>query len=390
MSPITTATYAGLADKIEGEHAADRQARHGGLAQARADRRGRRHRAMELAAVPRRRSSSGPALAAGCTVVLKASRGRPGAAAGIRAAGRRRQAFRPAWSTSSPASARSAASVLDRASAGRARRLHRRARRRRGRSCANSAENLAEISLELGGKSPFIVFADADLDSAANASVAGHLRRHRAEVAWPARGSSSQRTVEATPCSTRLKAKAEAIRIGSPWTWPPRWARSPPRRQRAQSPSTSIGRIAAGGASLVTGGARPDGPGWYFYPPTILDCDARPGMPVLRHGIFGPVLAVHAFRDEAEAVALANDTRLRAGLRRLHPRPGARPSDGRARMRAGSSGSTPIARSRPSRPSAASAVRPWPRRRLAAIARLHADQDGLAARPRMIRSPILS
>ncbi len=88
MSPTTTATIAGLADKIEGALPADRQARHGGLAAPRADRRRRRHRAVEQPALPLRgqaRSGAGGRLHGGPEGIGR----RPGAAARVRAAGAR-------------------------------------------------------------------------------------------------------------------------------------------------------------------------------------------------------------------------------------------------------------------------------------------------------------
>jgi succinate-semialdehyde dehydrogenase/glutarate-semialdehyde dehydrogenase len=60
------------------------------------------------------------------------------------------------------------------------------------------------------------------------------------------------------------------------------------------------------GARVRTGGARPDGPGW-FYPATVLDRVA-PGSAILREEVFGPVAPVLTFADEAEAIAVANDT----------------------------------------------------------------------------------
>ncbi|RVA22861.1 aldehyde dehydrogenase family protein, partial [Mesorhizobium sp. M7A.F.Ca.US.001.01.1.1] len=167
----------------------------------------------------------------------------------------------------------------------------------------NTAENLAYTTLELGGKSPVVVFADADLDSAANAVVAG---------IFAATGQScvagSRLLVERSVKDeflARLKRKAEAIRIGDP-----------------QDPATEMGPLAtlrqrdwiekvvaesvAGGGTLVTGGTRPAGSGFY-YAPTIIDAGAS-DLPCVREELFGPVLSVLAFDTEAQALALANDT----------------------------------------------------------------------------------
>jgi (Z)-2-((N-methylformamido)methylene)-5-hydroxybutyrolactone dehydrogenase len=175
----------------------------------------------------------------------------------------------------------------------------------------NSAENLASTSLELGGKSPFIVFADADLESAANAQVAG---------IFAATGQScvaGSRLIVEKSIKDRflaiLKAKAEAIRIGSPLDRATEAGPLATRRQRDHVEAL-VARSLAAGAQLVTGGSAPEGAGFY-YRPTILDCDGGPS-PALEEEFFGPVLSVLSFEAEGEALALANDTRygLAAGL----------------------------------------------------------------------------
>ncbi|MGO7637235.1 aldehyde dehydrogenase [Rhizobium leguminosarum] len=168
----------------------------------------------------------------------------------------------------------------------------------------NSAENLASTSLELGGKSPFIVFADADLESAANAQVAG---------IFAATGQScvagSRLIVERSVKDkfvALLREKAEAIRIGAPLDMATEVGPLATKRQQ-----DNIGALVAksieSGARLVTGGRKIDGEGYYF-PPTILDCDDV-ASPSLIEEFFGPVLSVVSFKTEAEALRLANDTR---------------------------------------------------------------------------------
>ncbi|MBY3224387.1 MULTISPECIES: aldehyde dehydrogenase [Rhizobium] len=168
----------------------------------------------------------------------------------------------------------------------------------------NSAENLASTSLELGGKSPFIVFADADLESAANAQVAG---------IFAATGQScvagSRLIVERSikdQFVALLRDKAEAIRIGAPLDMATEVG---PLATKCQQ--DNIGALVAksieSGARLVTGGRKIDGDGYYF-PPTILDCDDV-ASPSLIEEFFGPVLSVVSFETEAEALRLANDSR---------------------------------------------------------------------------------
>ncbi|MFQ6183188.1 aldehyde dehydrogenase [Sinorhizobium meliloti] len=175
----------------------------------------------------------------------------------------------------------------------------------------NSAENLASTSLELGGKSPFIVFADADLESAANAQVAG---------IFAATGQScvaGSRLIVERSVKDRflriLKAKAEAIRIGSPLDMATEVGPLATQRQRDHVQAL-VARSLSAGAGLVTGGTAPEGAGFYFRP-TILDCDGS-ASPSLDNEFFGPVLSVLSFETEAEALRLANDTRygLAAGI----------------------------------------------------------------------------
>jgi (Z)-2-((N-methylformamido)methylene)-5-hydroxybutyrolactone dehydrogenase len=167
----------------------------------------------------------------------------------------------------------------------------------------NSAENLASTSLELGGKSPFIVFADADLESAANAQVAAIFAATGQSCVAGSRllveRSAKDRLLEI------LKTKAEGVAIGAPLDRATEVGPLCTRRQRDHIQAL-VDRSTQAGARLVTGGQTPEGPGW-FYPPTIIDCDGT-ASPALAEEFFGPVLSVVSFETEAEAVRLANDT----------------------------------------------------------------------------------
>lgn len=167
----------------------------------------------------------------------------------------------------------------------------------------NSAENLATTSLELGGKSPFIVFADADLESAANAQVAG---------IFAATGQScvagSRLIIEASVKDKFLdilRQKAEAIHIGSPLDMATEVGPLCTLRQRSHIEKVVAASCAAG-AKLISGGQTPGGDGFY-YPPTILDCDGV-SAPSAETELFGPVLSVLSFETEQDAIRLANDT----------------------------------------------------------------------------------
>ncbi len=168
----------------------------------------------------------------------------------------------------------------------------------------NSAENLASTSLELGGKSPFIVFEDADIDSAVNAQVSG---------IFAATGQScvaGSRLVVQNAIKddflARLKERAENAVIGSPRDMGTEIGPLCTRRQRDRALEL-IAESVARGARVVTGGVAPERDGFYF-PPTIIDCSDAPDAPAVTDEFFGPVLSVLGFETEAEALGIANDT----------------------------------------------------------------------------------
>lgn len=176
----------------------------------------------------------------------------------------------------------------------------------------NSAENFAEVSLELGGKSPFIVFEDADLESAVNGSVAGIF------------GASGQSCVAgsrlivqdtiADEFLARMTAIAEKIRIGDPQADETEMGPLCTQGQMAHI-EAQVAVARDEGATILTGGARPEGLDGLYFQPTIIDCP-RPDLTIVDTELFGPVLSVLRFKDEAEALSLANDTKhgLAAGI----------------------------------------------------------------------------
>ncbi len=167
-----------------------------------------------------------------------------------------------------------------------------------------SAENLARTSLELGGKSPFIVFEDADLDSAVNAQVAGIFAATGQSCVAGSR-LMVQNSIRGEMLA-RLKAKAEAIRIGAPADMATEVGPLCTLRQRNRIEKIVADSVAAG-ARRVTGGQTPQGDGFY-YPPTILDCSAAPDAPCVTEELFGPVLSVIGFDTEEDALRIANAT----------------------------------------------------------------------------------
>ncbi|KEJ90081.1 aldehyde dehydrogenase [Sulfitobacter donghicola] len=168
----------------------------------------------------------------------------------------------------------------------------------------NSAENLASTSLELGGKSPFIVFDDADLESAVNAQVSGVFAATGQSCV-----SGSRLVVQAgikDAFLARLKEKAEAVVMGSPDDMATEVGPLCTKAQRDNAMAL-IEKSVSQGAKVITGGQLPQGKGFYF-PPTILDCDNAPDAASLSAEFFGPVLSVVSFETEAEAIEIANNT----------------------------------------------------------------------------------
>lgn len=167
----------------------------------------------------------------------------------------------------------------------------------------NAADNLAHVTLELGGKSPVVVFDDADLDSTANALVAGIFAATGQSCVAGSR-LLVQRNVKDRLLSV-LKAKAEAIVIGSPQDRATEMGPLATLRQRVHIENVVKASLDAG-AKCVTGGSAPEGSG-FFYRPTILDCSGTSAAAISTE-LFGPVLAVLDFDSEEEAVSLANAT----------------------------------------------------------------------------------
>ena len=169
----------------------------------------------------------------------------------------------------------------------------------------NSANNLAAVSLELGGKSPVLVFEDADLESAANAIVSG---------IFAATGQScvagSRLLVHENVHAELLEiliAKAQRIKIGDPQDLETEMGPLATQRQLTHVQDV-VDRSVAAGAKLLTGGKIPaEFTNGFYYEPTILDC-AEPVIACVQEEIFGPVLSVLKFKDDAQALALANDS----------------------------------------------------------------------------------
>lgn len=171
---------------------------------------------------------------------------------------------------------------------------------------ASAESNLKRVYLELGGKSPNIVFADApDLDHAARVSAQG-IFRNSGQVCVAGSRLLVQREVH-DAFVQRLCDAAQALRVGDPLDITTGIGAVSSARQ-LQRNVAALQRAQADGARLRCGGEviEPVAGGFYLRP-AVLD-QVRPNMPLAREEVFGPVLAVLPFDDEADAVRLANDS----------------------------------------------------------------------------------
>ncbi|MEZ5077088.1 MAG: aldehyde dehydrogenase family protein [Solirubrobacterales bacterium] len=159
------------------------------------------------------------------------------------------------------------------------------------------------MTLELGGKAPNVIFADADLEQALGAAVSACFANAGQDCCSRARVLVEQ---SAYPEAVeRLAGAIEGIVVGEPLEETTEMGPLVSATQRETARAYLDGALAAG-ARVVCGGQAPDRPGYYLTPALVDRAD--PEMAIMREEIFGPVAVVHPFRDEAEAVALANDT----------------------------------------------------------------------------------
>jgi betaine-aldehyde dehydrogenase len=169
-----------------------------------------------------------------------------------------------------------------------------------------AANNIKKIGLELGGKSPNIIFADADIDKAVEWAMIG-IFFNQGEVCAAGSRIIIQNTIK-DKFVAKLKAKTEAMTIGNPLNNPDI---GPLISEKDME--KVLAYIKSGideGAKLVTGGKRVTVKGFeggYFVKPTIFDKCTRE-MKIVREEIFGPVVTIQTFRTEQEAIDMANDT----------------------------------------------------------------------------------
>lgn len=176
----------------------------------------------------------------------------------------------------------------------------------------NSADNFAEVSLELGGKSPFIVFDDANIESAVNGSVAGIF------------GASGQSCVAgsrlylhndiADEFLERIVTLANGIRIGNPMDSNTEMGPLCTAAQVARV-KEEIAIATDQGGRVLCGGKQPDNLSGHYFEPTVIECPQQ-SMQIVDTELFAPVLSVVGFSTEDEVIAMANDSKhgLAAGI----------------------------------------------------------------------------
>jgi aldehyde dehydrogenase (NAD+) len=168
------------------------------------------------------------------------------------------------------------------------------------------ARNLTPLHLELGGKSPQVIFSDADLDAAVPAIVAG-ITLNTGQICAAGSRVVVDRRIH-TEIVDRLAAQMQTVTVG-PWHEPVNMGPLINAKQHARV----LGYIEMGreaGAEIVTGGVAPTGDQYgdgFFVAPTLFD-KVAPDMRIAQEEIFGPVLSVIPVDDEQEAIRVANGT----------------------------------------------------------------------------------
>jgi succinate-semialdehyde dehydrogenase/glutarate-semialdehyde dehydrogenase len=171
------------------------------------------------------------------------------------------------------------------------------------RLMAQASDTLVRLSMELGGNAPFIVFDDADVDDAVQGALIAKMRNigeactaaNRFHVAEPIAAQFAEKLARQIGAMKVGRGTAEGVQVGP-------LIDSNQRSKVAELVQDAVAR----GATALLGGHARDGAG-YFFDPTVL-ADVPDGAELLQEEIFGPVAPVKGFSDEDEAIAAANNT----------------------------------------------------------------------------------
>jgi succinate-semialdehyde dehydrogenase/glutarate-semialdehyde dehydrogenase len=166
-----------------------------------------------------------------------------------------------------------------------------------------AAPGVLRTSMELGGNAPFVVFDDADMDKAVEGAMLAKFR-NIGQACTAANRFIVQRSV-VEEFTRRVTERVQAMKIGRGTEEGVQIG--PLIDDRAvDKAQTLVGDAVERGATVTTGGSAVEGPGTFFEPTVV--SDVQPGSDILREEIFGPVLAIVPFDDEDDAVRIANDT----------------------------------------------------------------------------------
>ncbi|MFR0691387.1 NAD-dependent succinate-semialdehyde dehydrogenase [Enterobacterales bacterium AE_CKDN230030158-1A_HGKHYDSX7] len=243
----------------------------------------------------------GPALAAGCTMILKPSEETPLSAFALAVLAE--EAGIPAGVFNIVSGDAPAIGAAIQA-CGAVRKLSFTGSTRTGKLLMRqAAETLKKVSLELGGNAPFIVFDDADIDAAVRGAMASKFRNTGQTCVCVNRFYIQERVYEAFV--SRLTKAVSAMRVGNALEG--ETEQGPLINEAALAKvEQHVGDALEKGARLLCGGRR-HALGGTFYEPTVL-AEANPQMLIASEETFGPVAACFRFRDESEVLNLANDT----------------------------------------------------------------------------------
>lgn len=168
---------------------------------------------------------------------------------------------------------------------------------------ASASQNITPVSFELGGKSPFLVFKDADLDLAVKTAL-GQFD-NSGQVCLAGTRLLVDKSIASEFLERLMDGIKTSIKVGDPrnseTTYGPLITRK--HLERVQG---FVDRAVQDGATLLTGGSTHPELGGLYYQPTLFTNVALDAE-IMQHEVFGPVLILHPFEDEAEAVRLAND-----------------------------------------------------------------------------------
>jgi succinate-semialdehyde dehydrogenase/glutarate-semialdehyde dehydrogenase len=244
----------------------------------------------------------GPAVAAGCTLVVKPAALTPLSMLAL--GGILEEAGLPAGVCNLVTTKRSGAVMEPLIKDGRVRKLSFTGSTEVGRTLiAQAADNVLRVSMELGGNAPFLIFDDADLDAAVEGAMIAKMRNigeactaaNRFHVAEPVAGAFADKLAERMGAMKVGRGTEDGVQVG-PLI----------EKSAVDKVSELVGDALDKGAKAVVGARPGDGRG-YFYQPTVL-ADVPGTARVLKEEIFGPVAPVASFDDEQAAVDAANDT----------------------------------------------------------------------------------